>query len=56
MKMIRNKYYPEDFVEWMINIYGREELMPDDNTIFLWCVAFEAGKGIGYNKALEEQQ
>lgn len=35
LKKIRGVHYPAAFVDWMIGTYGREELMPDDNTIML---------------------
>lgn len=51
MKMIRGKWYPEEFVNWMIGIYGKEDLMPsNDDTILLWSIAFEAGRARGYEQ------
>lgn len=57
MKMIRGKWYPEEFVNWMIGIYGKEDLMPDnDDTIFLWSIAFEAGRACGYKQGSEDTE
>lgn len=54
MKQIRGKNFPKEFVDWMFGTYGLEELMPDDKTIFLWSIVFEAGKAVGYQLARED--
>lgn len=53
MKEIRGKNYPNDFVNYMISIYGTEALMPEDRIIFIWSHIFEAGRAIGYKQARE---
>lgn len=54
MKEIKGKFYPKEFADWMFSIYGREEFMPNDDTIWLWSIAFEAGRAIGYKQARED--
>ena len=54
LKKIRNVYYPIEFVDWVIGTYGKEEFMPNDDTLFIWCTVFEAGKGIGYKIGVNE--
>ena len=57
MKQIRGKNYPGEFVDWMFSIYGREELMPDDDhTIMLWSIVFEAGKAEGYRQGCSDTE
>lgn len=51
LEEIRGKHYPKEFVSWMFSMYGREELMPDDNTIWLWSIAYTAG----YQQAREDR-
>lgn len=42
-KEIRGKSYPKEFVDWMIGLYGCEEMMPNDDIIWAWSVAYTAG-------------
>lgn len=54
LKKIRGKHYPAAFVDWMIGTYGREELMPDDNTIMLMSICYNAGMTYGYQRGYDE--
>lgn len=54
LKKIRDRHYPAAFVDWMVEGYGREELMPDDDTIWLWSIAFDAGMRYGYQRGYDE--
>ena len=54
LKKIHGIYYPAAFVNWMIDNYGREELMPDDCTIMLMSICYNAGMTYGYKKGYNE--
>ena len=54
LKKIRGKHYPAAFVDWMIGTYGLEELMPDDNSIMLMSICYNAGMAYGYQKGYDE--
>lgn len=54
LKKIRGIHYPAAFVDWMIGTYGREEWMPDDNTIMLMSLCYNAGMTYGYHKGYDE--
>ena len=54
LKKIRDTRYPAAFVDWMIDTYGREEWMPDDKTIMLMSLCYNAGMAYGYHKGYDE--
>ena len=54
LKEIRGIHYPAAFVDWMIGTYGREEFMPDDNTIMLMSLCYNAGMAYGYQRGYDE--
>lgn len=55
-KKIRNTSYPAAFVDWMIGIYGREELMPNDHDIMLMSMCYMAGMNYGYERGCEHTE
>ena len=56
LKKIRNISYPAAFVDWMFGTYGREEIMPDNNTIMLMSICYNAGVSYGYNQGCKQAE
>ena len=55
-KIIRGKSYPAAFVDWMVDTYGCEELMPNDRDIMLMSICYMAGMHYGYNRGCEDTE
>ena len=56
LKKIRDSSYPAAFVDWMIGIYGREELMPSDRDIMLMSMCYIAGMHYGYDRGCKDTE
>ena len=56
LKKIRGTSYPAAFVDWMIDTYGCEGLMPSDRDIMLMSVCYMAGMRYGYDRGCEDTE
>lgn len=56
LKKIHNTSYPAAFVDWMVDTYGCEELMPNDRDIMLMSICYMAGMHYGYNRGCEDTE